>query len=100
MRAGIGMASKSTLGFGCAFADLDLDGALDLVVANGHIDDTVRNIRGNLGYAQPPQLFLNNGQGKFPRSRRSRSAPISAHQKSGAVLPMATSIAMATSIFF
>jgi hypothetical protein len=65
LRAGIGMASKSTLGFGCAFADLDLDGALDLVVANGHIDDTVRNIRGNLGYAQPPQLFLNNGKGTF-----------------------------------
>jgi enediyne biosynthesis protein E4 len=65
MRAGIGIASKSTLGFGCAFADLDLDGSLDLVVANGHIDDTVRNIRGNLGYAQPPQLFINNGKGTF-----------------------------------
>ena len=65
VRAGIGMASKATLGFGCAFADLDLDGALDLVVANGHIDDTVRNIRGNVGYAQPPQLFLNNGSGVF-----------------------------------
>ena len=65
VRAGIGMASKSTLGFGCAFADLDLDGALDLVVANGHIDDTVRNIRGNVGYAQPPQLFLSNGKGSF-----------------------------------
>ena len=47
------------------FADLNLDGALDLVVANGHIDETVRNIRGNVGYAQPPQLFLNDGQGKF-----------------------------------
>ena len=38
---------------------------LDLVVANGHIDDTVRNIRGNVGYAQPPQLFLNQGNGTF-----------------------------------
>jgi hypothetical protein len=42
-----------------------LDGALDLAVANGHIDETVRNIRGNVGYAQPPQLFLNQGKGKF-----------------------------------
>ena len=57
--------SRNTLGFGCVFADLDLDGALDLVVANGHIDDTVRNIRGNVGYAQPPQLFLNQGNGTF-----------------------------------
>jgi enediyne biosynthesis protein E4 len=65
VQAGVGLASQNTLGFGCAFLDLNLDGALDLVVANGHIDDTVRNIRGNVGYAQPPQIFLNNGQGKF-----------------------------------
>jgi len=63
--AGVGLPSKTTLGFGCAFVDADLDGFLDLVVANGHIDDTVRNIRGNVGYAQPPQLFLNNGKRMF-----------------------------------
>ncbi len=63
--AGIGAPSRNTLGFGCLFLDGDLDGYLDLVVANGHIDDTVRNIRGNVGYAQPPQLFLNLGNGKF-----------------------------------
>ena len=63
--AGIGLASKNSLGFGCAFLDVDLDGYLDLAIANGHIDDTVRNIRGNVGYAQPPQLFLNNGKGVF-----------------------------------
>jgi enediyne biosynthesis protein E4 len=58
-RVGVGQLSKNRLGFGCLFADLDLDGDLDLVVANGHIDDTVRNIPGNVGYAQPPHLFLN-----------------------------------------
>ena len=58
--SGVGMASKATLGFGCAFLDADLDGLLDLVVTNGHIDETVRNIRGNVGYAQAPQLFLNS----------------------------------------
>jgi hypothetical protein len=63
--AGIGAPSKNTLGFGCLFLDIDLDGFLDLAVANGHIDETVRNIRGNVGYAQPPQLFLNRGAGKF-----------------------------------
>jgi enediyne biosynthesis protein E4 len=65
IQSGIGLASKSSLGFGCAFLDVNLDGWLDLAVANGHIDDTVRNIRGNVGYAQPPQLFLNNGKGVF-----------------------------------
>jgi hypothetical protein len=62
--AGVGLASKNNLGFGCAFLDVDLDGALDLAVANGHIEETVRNIHGNVGYAQPPQLFLNQ-RGKF-----------------------------------
>jgi enediyne biosynthesis protein E4 len=65
MQTGVGFASRNTLGFGCAFFDADLDGRLDLAVANGHIDDTVRNIRGNVGYAQPPQLFLNDGNAKF-----------------------------------
>jgi hypothetical protein len=64
-QAGVGLASKNSLGFGCSFLDANLDGWLDLCVANGHIDETVRNIRGNVGYAQPPLLFLNNGDGKF-----------------------------------
>ena len=63
VRAGVGQPSRSTLGFGCLFADVDLDGLLDLIVANGHIDETVRGIRGNVGYAQPPHLFVNQGQG-------------------------------------
>jgi hypothetical protein len=64
-QSGVGLASRNSLGFGCAFFDANLDGWLDLAVANGHIDDTVRNIRGNVGYAQPPQLFLNDGMGMF-----------------------------------
>jgi enediyne biosynthesis protein E4 len=64
-QSGVGMASKNSLGFGCVFLDLNLDGWLDFAVANGHIDETVRNIRGNVGYAQPPQLFLNSGKGSF-----------------------------------
>jgi len=64
VQSGVGMASKDKLGFGCVFLDANLDGALDLAVVNGHIDDTVRNVSG-VGYAQPPQLFLNSGKGTF-----------------------------------
>jgi hypothetical protein len=64
-QAGVGLASKNSLGFGCVFLDANLDGWLDLAITNGHIDETVRNIRGNVGYAQPPLLFLNNGRGSF-----------------------------------
>ena len=80
--AGIGLASKNSLGFGCSFFDVDLDGSLDLAIANGHIDDTVRNIRGNLGYAQPPQLFLNNGQGGF-RDVAAEAGPVFNQPKVG-----------------
>jgi len=64
-QSGVGLASRNSLGFGCSFLDVNLDGWLDFAVTNGHIDETVRNIRGNVGYAQPPQLFLNNGKGMF-----------------------------------
>jgi hypothetical protein len=65
VKAGVGAPSRNSLGFGCLFADFGLSGHLDLAVANGHIDETVRHIRGNVGYAQPPHLFLNQGDGTF-----------------------------------
>jgi hypothetical protein len=81
-QAGVGSPSRNRLGFGCVFADLDLDGQLDLVVANGHIDDTVRNIRDNVGYAQAPQLFLNQGSTLF-REVASQVGPAFAQPRVG-----------------
>ena len=45
VKTGVGAASRNSLGFGCLFAELDLDGWLDLVAVNGHIDSTARNLR-------------------------------------------------------
>jgi hypothetical protein len=65
LQAGVGRPSRMRLGFGCAFLDANLDGHLDLAAVNGHIDETVRNITGNHGYAQAPHLFLSDGKGSF-----------------------------------
>jgi len=64
IETGVGRPSQRTLGFGCAFFDADLDGRLDLAAVNGHIDDAMWSAR-NIGYAQPPHLFLNSGDGTF-----------------------------------
>ncbi len=64
IETGVGRASQRTLGFGCAFFDADLDGRLDLAAVNGHIDESMWSAR-NIGYAQPPHLFLNQGNGTF-----------------------------------
>ena len=49
------------LGFGTRFIDFDNDGWLDLLVGNGHIWDNVKQIDAKQSYAQPVQLFRNQG---------------------------------------
>ena len=64
-RTNLGRLTRRSLGFGCFFFDADLDGWLDLLVVNGHIDDTVRSAGRDTQYEQAPQLFLQEGPGKF-----------------------------------
>jgi enediyne biosynthesis protein E4 len=61
----VGHNSLLTLGFGCFFFDYDLDGWLDLYVANGHIEDAIERVQPRVHYAEPPHLFHNTGNGKF-----------------------------------
>jgi hypothetical protein len=61
----VGRLSRRSLGFGCFFFDADLDGLLDLLVVNGHIDPGIHEARPETGYAQPPRLFLNKGNAGF-----------------------------------
>ena len=64
-RSAVGRASLLTLGFGCFFFDYDLDGWLDIFVANGHIERDIERIQSRIKYAEPPHVFRNSGKGAF-----------------------------------
>ncbi|MGB8835797.1 MAG: CRTAC1 family protein, partial [Candidatus Acidiferrales bacterium] len=74
----VGHDSLLTLGFGCFFFDYDLDGWLDLYVANGHIEDAIERVQPRVRFAEPPHLFRNLGNGKFSEVTQSAGAAFAA----------------------
>jgi hypothetical protein len=68
---GLGPPSLPFTGFGTAMLDADLDGDLDIVVVNGAIKRRQRPFAGAVGieglrpYAEPRQLYINDGSGRF-----------------------------------
>jgi hypothetical protein len=60
----LGTDTLHTLGFGCFFFDPNLDGNLDLLVVNGHIDELMQKVT-ETPYAQQPYLFVNDGAGNL-----------------------------------
>jgi len=63
-RSEIGRQTLLTLGFACFFLDYDLDGWLDVFIANGHIENEIETIQSRITFAQPPHLFRNEA-GRF-----------------------------------
>jgi hypothetical protein len=80
IRSGLGLTSISRLGFGCVFFDADLDGILDVAVANGHINRNSQELYG-APFAQEPQFFQGAGAGRF----RDRSTQVGAYFRSRVV---------------
>ena len=61
IQEGIGPPSRLLLKFGVFFFDYDLDGRLDLLTSNGHLEEEISKIQASQRYRQPAQLFWNNG---------------------------------------
>jgi hypothetical protein len=59
---GLGAPSRLALTFGVFFFDYDLDGRLDLLQANGHLEHEINTVQPSQHYAQPAQLFWNCGE--------------------------------------
>jgi len=61
VKEGFGPASQKFLKFGLFFFDYDLDGRLDVLTANGHLEPEINKVESSQQYRQPAQLFWNRG---------------------------------------
>ncbi len=59
---GLGAPTQPPLKFGLFFFDYDLDGRLDLLTANGHLESDIALTQSSQTYAQSAQLFWNTGK--------------------------------------
>jgi len=63
---GLGPASRQLLKFGLFFFDYDLDGRLDVLTCNGHIEEEISKVHKTQSYRQPAQLFWNSASARGP----------------------------------
>jgi hypothetical protein len=61
LAVGLAGPSRFWLKFGTFFFDYDLDGRLDLLVCNGHLEPEIAKVQAGQQYPQPAQLFWNTG---------------------------------------
>lgn len=59
--AGFGPLTRLDLTFGTLFMDYDLDGRLDLICANGHLEQDIHLVQESESYRQPAKVFWNAG---------------------------------------
>jgi hypothetical protein len=59
--SGVSGPAARYVAFGCKFFDYDNDGRLDLIIANGHVQDNISAISKTNCYRQATQLFHNAG---------------------------------------
>jgi hypothetical protein len=64
-QSGVAEPTYMVLKFGLLFADFDLDGWQDLVIANGHIEPRVHDVEEAVTYREPMKLLGNDTKGTF-----------------------------------
>ncbi len=62
---GVAQATRLLSGWGLKFFDYDNDGALDLILANGHPDDMIDSYSQQVRYKEPLLLFHQRTDGKL-----------------------------------
>ena len=65
VQAGLELATRIPVGFGCVLEDLDQDGRLDLAIANGHIIDNIALYHDGKTHAQRALAFRGTDDGRF-----------------------------------
>src|SRR5258707_2466867 len=64
LSVGLAGPSRRPLKFGAFFFDYDLDGRLDLLTCNGHLEPEIARVQTGQHYEQAVQLFWNTGGGQ------------------------------------
>lgn len=65
LRSRLAALTSSYVGWGTHFLDYDNDGVLDLVIVNGHLNQVIEMVGGDVKYKEPPLLLRNNGHAVF-----------------------------------
>ncbi|WP_278470261.1 FG-GAP-like repeat-containing protein [Gimesia maris] len=79
-RANMADTTLYQLGFGTQFLDADLDGLLDLLIVNGHVENLSADA---VPWQMKPQLMLNRGKGVFQELQTPESGPFFQQKRLG-----------------
>jgi len=65
LESGIGSVTVPYVGWGVQFIDYNNSGLLGLLIANGHIFESIEKQQPGISYREPPLLLSNSGDGKY-----------------------------------
>lgn len=75
-KSDLAQSTRLLSGWGLKFFDYDNDGALDLILANGHPDDMIDNYSQQVKYKEPLLLFHNDGPPAKLRNVSADAGPV------------------------